>query len=364
MSDADGAATAAAEMVRHAGAGTVAQAISVMSDDEIRRSFRMAKAFAEVGSLKGAPTPEVAFAKMMVGRDLGIGPAQSVMSIDFVEGGVMIRGVRLLAWLREHATYDYRITETSQEAATVQILAFPVEEPFEGAVRHLGRWWEVLGSERFTVEDAQRAGKIVESAKAAWNAYRKNMLIWRATSNAVKFHAPDVFNGIPVYTEADFDVDGSAVEVMGDGDRGSASAGATQGLDLGPRVEAILSRAAKLGHAGIADRATAEMTLREQSPGWVDQWCANATRVLDEMESREPADAVVVEPGDEPDADDRLHAKMLADAEVLADQADVAEAEGRVDEAEDLRGQAVTLRDEIDARWPDAGDDDQTQIPL
>jgi hypothetical protein len=361
-----------AELARHVPA-EARMAVGLMTDDEIRRSFRIAKAFAEVGTLKGAPSPEVAFAKMTVGRDLGLGPAQSIMSIDFVEGGIMIRGVRLLAWLREHPTYDYKIMHSDRESATVRILGFPADEQFEGAYRFRGKWWEVLGEETFTEQDAIDAGKLPQdSKKAAWNAWRKDMLRWRAASQAVKAHAPDIFNGIPVYTEADFDVDGSATEVVGEGV--NAGAGAAQGLDLGPKVEAILKRAADLGHAGIADRATAEMTLMGQSPAWVEDWCTNAKRALDEMEAAQVTDAEVVEAEATPEDDaaaaaaveEALAAEIEAEIEqrrtmeaettALEDEAATADAEGRDADAEGLRERAQSIRDEIAARWPDEGE--------
>jgi len=350
--------------------------VAVMSDDEIRRSFRIASAFAATATInKQAPTPEIAFAKMTVGRDLGMSPAVAIMSIDFVEGGIMIRGVRLLAWIRERPDYEYKIMHSDQEKATLRILGFPVDEQFEDAYRFRGQWWEVLGEETFTVQDAETAGKLKSTEpKAAWNAYRKNMLVWRAASNAVKFHAPDIFNGMPVYTEADFDVEGTAIDLGGD-----LEGGGVQGLDLGPKVEAILQRAAALGHVGIADRANAEVTLGQQDPGFVEAWCVNATKVLDGMAAAAaegPPEAEIVEATAEDEAaaeaavaeaeqideaaaelqsELALRERMGAELEAVEEEMANAAAEGDDARTAELLAQRDALRSEIESRWPDEG---------
>lgn len=50
-----------------------------------------------------------------------------------------------------------------------------------------------------------------------------------------------------------------------------------RGLNLGPAVDAVLKRAAELGHAGLADRATAEVELEGQPEDFIADWveCAN-----------------------------------------------------------------------------------------
>lgn len=50
-------------------------------------------------------------------------------------------------------------------------------------------------------------------------------------------------------------------------------------------VEAIIERAQALGHAGLSDRATAQMTLSGQPDSVVMMWCERAGRELDEFEA-------------------------------------------------------------------------------
>lgn len=85
-------------------------------------------------------------------------------------------------------------------------------------------------------------------------------------------------------------------EGLGDG-RGS---GEPAGLVLGDAIEAVLARAARLGHHAIADRGMVEMRVGDEHGNVIAEraakWIAEATAELDAM----PQDAVVVEadPGD------------------------------------------------------------------
>lgn len=348
----------------------------VMSDDEIRRTWRVAAALAQSGMFKGERskcTAEEAFAKILIGRDLGISSTQALMTVDLVHGAVQLRGVLLASFVRRSPDYEYKITEHDAEHCKVQLLGFPHVEPADDTlVLFRGKWWEILGESEFTVADATTAGLVKTDSN--WTKYPRNMVLWRALSNAVKFYAPDLMGGVPVYVEGELPPATPSL-TQGSGD------GSTQGLDLGPDVEAVLERATTLGHAGLADRATAEMALGGRPPADVARWVTEANRVLDEM----VPDADVVDPASGPTApsdepppeqpadDDRTEevdaepvdpveaanraGTMRAEALALADQADAAEAEGDDAGAAELREQADAIHAEADAiAAPEQGD--------
>lgn len=254
----------------------------ILSDDEIRRTWRTAAALAQSGMFKGAAEASQAFAKILIGRDLGISPTQALMTVDLVEGSIQLRGVLLAGFLRRHPTYDYRIEGTHDETTCTVV----IERKRDDA-------WIDAGSWTFTVDDAAKAQllKGADKPKAAWNAHRKNMLMWRAMANAVRAHAPDLFGGVPVYVDDEIPKPEPSL-TAGTGD------GEAQHVDLGPKVEAVLKRAADLGHAGLADRATAEMVLMGQPPDVVERWCVEAAATLDAMPEVTDADVVA----DDPDA--------------------------------------------------------------
>ena len=264
------------------------------SDDEIRRLYRIAEAFAQSGVYKDARQAGQAFAKLMAGRDLGLSPARAMSGLHFVEGQVQMHYRTLGAFVRANG-YHY----TFPEAPTNESVSIDFYAPEDG-----GGERELLGRSTFTMADADLAG----IKRGNYVKYPRNMLIARAMSNGVGWYCPEVLGGIPVYVEGE--IPAPADVTVGQGD------GKPQGLELGPKVEAILARAAKVGHAGLADRATVEMAVGGRSPGVVNEWAEQATAALNKLES------------------DRQHAETIPDAEVVDDTAAQTPPQGAGDDAE------------------------------
>lgn len=193
------------EIVERATVTTQAvELMPLMSDDEIRRTWRIANALARSRMFKDAVQAEQAFAKILIGRDLGISATQSLMAIDLVKGNIQLRGVLLASFVRKHPDYDYKVVEKTHKKSRVLFLGHPQDEQLDDdMVRTGGRWWEVLGEEEFTLEDAERA-KLVKH-DSAWTTHPKNMCFWRCISNGVKTHCPELLGGMPVYVEGELD---------------------------------------------------------------------------------------------------------------------------------------------------------------
>jgi hypothetical protein len=102
------------------------------------------------------------------------------------------------------------------------------------------------------------------------------MVVWRALSQLVRFYAPDVIGGVPVYTEAD-GFPPPVAAGQGDGSMPEWT------IDTAQRVkaEAIIARAKALGHHGLSDEATIRMRLNGQTFSWIEEWIARETAVLD-----------------------------------------------------------------------------------
>lgn len=266
---------------------TVGDAARIMGEAEFDNVFRMAKALAASGMFKDVQQAEQAFGRILLGADLGLSPTQALMGIDVVRGNVQLRGTLLLSFVRKHPDYDYAITEHTDEAATVVIY----------------RHGEVEGESRFTIKDAARAGLVKDGSP--WKAHPGNMCIWRAASNAVKFFAPDLLGGIPVYTEAD---SFEEPKTIGAGEGSGEDPGWP--LDMDPSlvflIEGVMARADKLGHAGLGTgaRGPIQMKLGHQQESVVTAWLEDAESVLDAIEDQqEPPEAEVVA-GPEPEPQD------------------------------------------------------------
>jgi hypothetical protein len=243
------------------------------SDDEIGRMYRIAKALALSGMFKDARQAEQAFALIVIGRDLGLSPAQSMTGIHIVEGKPMLHYAMLGSFVRAHADYDFRVVEHTNDACAIEFL----------------RGEEVIGTSRFTMQDAKTAGLGKPSRNGQpsnWVKFPRNMLYARAMSNGVRFYCPDALGGIPVYVEDEI-IDSTAQDLtVGEG------SGADEHVVLPPQVEAVIARAKSQSHAGLANRAAAAMAVGGQPMSVVEAWCRKATGELNRLAAERPVEAV------------------------------------------------------------------------
>lgn len=300
--------------------------VALISDDEVRRLYRIAEALAMSKMFKDVTAAEQAFAKMIIGRDLGMSPAQSMLGLHLVEGSVMVHYSMLGRFVKARADegYDYRagwLKEQPQgeEASVVapEVVSVWMDEddpadprPVVGAFVTFTVHDRIVGVSRFTLQDAETA-KLIKD-RGGWKTAPRNMLLARAMSNGVKWFVPEVMGGLPIYVDGEIAPERDSVTApVGEGDD------AGEGLDLGPKVEAIIARAQELGHAGLSNRAALELALGNRAPNVVNDWIRRATAELDRFANEaqpEPTDAVVVE---EPAAPD----KPLSAEQPLAEQA-------------------------------------------
>lgn len=331
--------------------------VATMDSEELQRTLNIAKNLAASGMFNDARDAAKAFAKILLGRDLGLSVMQSMTGIHIVEGRPELAGVTLASFIKQHPTYDYKTREHDEQHCVVDF--------FNGA--------ELLGTTTYDMEKARKAQLVKDHPKAPWNAHPMNMLFWRCISNGVKFFMPDLTGGIPVYHEGEIE----RVQNIAEGE----GTGEAPGVELPAEVEALLARAQELGHAGLADRATAEMTLAGQPPERIQEWLTMGKAELDAMEdahktatandpqegdSNVPPGALTEEP-EEVDAElveqtpeeRQAAAKELNDLALRkADEADAARNRGEDEAADALEEEATSLRAEAEAM----GDPDQGQL--
>lgn len=276
------------------------------SDDEIRRMFRIAEAFALSGAYKDV-NPEKAFAKMMIGRELGMTPGRSMTGVHLVEGGVQMHYSALAEFIRAREGYDFRAGWIKREGDAGQAFVWhDDEDPLDdrevtGAAVQFTVDGEVRGMSRFTVDDARKAQLIKDHAKAAWNAARRNMLLARAMSNGVKWFVPEVMGGMPVYAPGELEEarsDRPSLTASAHTDAQQVQDAEGTGIDLGPDVEKIIERAQELGHHGLANRAAIELALGGRAPGAVKTWVRAARDELKRFDAEQnpPTEKPVSEP--------------------------------------------------------------------
>lgn len=160
----------------------------IMSDSEIDRVARLATALARSNYFPSVKSTEQAFAKILLGRELGLSATQALTGLHVVEGGLMVAYPMLGQFIRSRPGYDYEVVEHDDEHAVIRYTV-------NGKVR---------GTSAFSVADAKRAG-LIRGERSAWVKHPKNMVFARAMSNGVKWFVPEVTNGMPVYHEGEIE---------------------------------------------------------------------------------------------------------------------------------------------------------------
>lgn len=150
----------------------------------INDAWRVSKAISAGGlfqSNRRNMTPEEVYTIVMAGQSLGIGPVPAMMSFHLVEGRAEMSANLQAFFVKASGRYDYRITEHTNDACEITLISVPTGE--------------VVGVERYTMEDAERAEltKLTQRGqKTQWHKGPRNMLFARCISNLVAFHCPDV----------------------------------------------------------------------------------------------------------------------------------------------------------------------------
>jgi hypothetical protein len=336
-------------------------AAGLISDSEITSLWRVASSLAKSSLFKDVTQAEQAFAKMIVGRDLGLTPAQS-MTLYVMEGKIEVPYPLLAHFIRSRPGYDFTVQWREQgvegwldeESGEREITGCRITVLIGGEQRAVSIW---------TKADSERAGLEADRGSKRSNhlKYPRNMYLARAMSNLVKFHVPEVLNGLPVYAEGEL----PRPAEIGAG-QGSGEPVGWKGLTITQTiaVEQLMDRAKMLGHAGLSKREVMEQRLNGQAPPDIDRLIASATAELDALEAEIKArveqaieDADVV-PDAEPESDADRAARLEREALALLSSADGVEEEDP-ERAEELRAEAAAKHDLAVA----AGDPDQTTLP-
>ncbi len=166
---------------------------SLATVDERSKDFNYIQRVAKPMALSGlfGVTETQAIAKMMVGEALGIHPAVAMQQIYVVDGKVSMGATLMLSLARQHG---WRHTVKKHDA-TGCILGWT--DPSGVSV----------GESSFTIEDAKRVKMGAKDGKERtmadkdnWRNYPADMCFARAVTQGVRMYAPEITNGILVYS--------------------------------------------------------------------------------------------------------------------------------------------------------------------
>lgn len=308
------------------------EVMPLMNDEEIRRTWRVSQALAASGMFKDARQAEQAFAKILLGRDLGLSPTQAMTGINIVEGKPEIAAVTLASFVRRRDGYEYKVVEHTVEKCSIEFIV-------DGEVR---------GVSEFTMEDAEKA-ELTKPTRSGhpsnYVKYPRNMLFARAMSNGIKWFVPEVTRGIPVYHEGE--VYQAAIEAP----RAAAEAMQLPAelAELVQRAHAIDSRTWRANEVG----ARLPLPTDDSYQAAVDGLVREIKAWLDE---NEPQEAEVVSDDDAPDGDSEGEGGLSATVQAEVDSIDAAEAEAGQSIEDVENGDAATAAQERydnDREWHD-----------
>lgn len=311
--------------------------VAAMTADELKRTFSIAKALALSKRFPDARTADEAFAKILVGRDLGLSPTQALTGLHIVEGKPQIAAVTLAGFVRKSDRYDYTILHHTEESCRI---SFFETRWASGDAGH-GTEFLTLGVSEFTMEEALRAGLV--KPKSNWEKWPRNMLFARAMSNGVKWFCPDLMGGVPIYTEADL-FESTATELTSG--EGSGEPVGWQGISVedAANLERVLSLAAQRGHGGLANRSAVEMIVNGQPAEFVREWIDTAMAQLADALGDEEIAEVILDAAHAPMEDPDRAAKLEARRGELLDEIAALEDDSGDEGEDDAR-----LRDELEA---------------
>lgn len=116
-------------------------------------------------------------------RARGLVALEAIQSVSFVQGRPII-DAKMQRALAKRAGYKVKVDDVTATSATVAV-------------------WEagdLLGTATYTIEDAKAADLL---GKANWKKHPREMLVARATTRAISWHAPDALVG--VFVDGDID---------------------------------------------------------------------------------------------------------------------------------------------------------------
>ncbi len=293
---------------------------------ELDLAVRYARAVAFGGGFKDdrqAIPWELALTKILIGKDLGLSPTQSMMAIDMVEGQPSVRATLLAAKVNALPNKRYAVVRHTNDACEIHWYERRTDglgstPPTVARERHAsdcpgGEQCDCnpseqmsderyLGSSRFDEADLKLSGIKLSSHNGDPTnhvKYPRNMKFYRALAWGQREHAPEATLGVPVYVEGEIPSP-ERVENLAASDLGPAVSfddvlRLISDHDLRERFIAAYSWASQLC-PGMVTATAAHLVFQGAMPGDAEAYVARIERENEKERQRRmgPADAEVV----------------------------------------------------------------------
>jgi hypothetical protein len=159
----------------------ISRALTPISPLSMTDIMSLGQVLVRSGMFRSTTSAEQAVAKILAGREYGLGPVASMTHIYVIDGKVGMSAALIGAKIRQHRDYDFKVERHTDELCEISFT-------YEG---------NEAGTSTFTMEDARAAGLV--KGRGAWEKYPRNMVYARALTNGARWYCPDVFGGA-IYT--------------------------------------------------------------------------------------------------------------------------------------------------------------------
>lgn len=210
----------------------------IQSMEDVERAARAMSASKFFPDSKDAAQ---AIVKILAGRELGFGAFASMAGVAVIQGKPVVGANLTAAAIKQTGKYNYRVTQHTDQICEIEF--------FEQG--------QSVGKSSFSMEDAKAAGL---TTKDNWKKYPRNMLFARAISNGQKWYAPDVYNGVTVYTPDEM---GAIVDEEGNAIEGVVTSSEVHKQTIRERYAELFNEAVSLGVADTAWEVSEKMTDEE-----------------------------------------------------------------------------------------------------
>lgn len=154
---------------------------ALITTDEYNTHLHLAKMFHSSGLFSDTKSEAQALVKILAGRELGIGPFESMRDINIIQGKTCLAAGLVGARIKKTGVYDYTPIKFDDTTCVL-------------------RWFKngkaLTPDVEFNIGHAQALGL---ASKDNYKKQARTMLFWRALTMGARMFCPEVFGG-PIYT--------------------------------------------------------------------------------------------------------------------------------------------------------------------
>jgi hypothetical protein len=173
----------------------MSELMTLNDDQQYELMKKQAGAFFKSGLFKDLASYEQGVAKVLIGKEMGVGPFASIKGIYIAQNGMPeLRACLMAGIICNHPRFAYKVKTSTSEICEIDFYD-----------SNFGKYPDnPVGTASFTIQEAKHAGLLDKDPKYnPWVKYPTDMLYNRALSRGARKYCPGAFGGIPVYVSGE-----------------------------------------------------------------------------------------------------------------------------------------------------------------